>query len=104
MGRLGVVFAVGEPGGPWVRVDTGLHGSTGLIGRALVRRFGAGPKTSCRSAGSFRPSCATVVYPGVRISTQSWKSFGPLRSGPAGAAPSTASMAGASSRVDASIR
>jgi glyoxylase-like metal-dependent hydrolase (beta-lactamase superfamily II) len=42
--RLGVVFvnvfALGEPGGPWVLVDAGLAGSAGYIRRAVARRFG----------------------------------------------------------------
>lgn len=43
--RLGIVFvnvfAVGEPGRPWLLVDAGLPGSAGLIRRAARRRFGA---------------------------------------------------------------
>jgi glyoxylase-like metal-dependent hydrolase (beta-lactamase superfamily II) len=42
--RLGIVFvnvfALGQPGGPWVLVDTGLKGSAGHIRRAMERRFG----------------------------------------------------------------
>jgi glyoxylase-like metal-dependent hydrolase (beta-lactamase superfamily II) len=42
--RLGIVFvnvfALGEPGGPWVLVDAGLAGSAGYIRRAVARRFG----------------------------------------------------------------
>src|SRR3712207_4815828 len=44
MARLGIVFvnvfALGEPGGPWVLVDAGLKGSAGYIRRAIERRFG----------------------------------------------------------------
>ena len=46
--RLGVVFvnvfALGEPGGPWVLVDAGLNGSAGLIRRSVEGRFGAGAR------------------------------------------------------------
>ena len=42
--RLGIVFvnvyALGEPGGPWVLVDAGLKGSAGYIRRAVEGRFG----------------------------------------------------------------
>src|SRR5215212_8687676 len=42
--RLGIVFinvyALGEPGGPWVLVDAGLRGSAGYIRRAVEGRFG----------------------------------------------------------------
>jgi glyoxylase-like metal-dependent hydrolase (beta-lactamase superfamily II) len=45
VGRLGIlfvnVFALGEPGGPWLLVDAGLPGSAGVIRRAVARRFGA---------------------------------------------------------------
>lgn len=48
VGRLGIlfvnVFALGEPGGPWLLVDAGLTGSAGLIRRAVARRFGAGAR------------------------------------------------------------
>jgi glyoxylase-like metal-dependent hydrolase (beta-lactamase superfamily II) len=48
VGRLGIVFvnvfALGEPGGPWLLVDAGLAGSSGLIRRAAARRFGAGAR------------------------------------------------------------
>lgn len=48
VGRLGIlfvnVFALGEPGGPWLLVDAGLAGSAGLIRRAAARRFGAGAR------------------------------------------------------------
>ena len=44
--RLGIVFvnvfALGEPGGPWVLVDAGLKGSAGYIRRAMEGRFGDG--------------------------------------------------------------
>ncbi len=46
--RLGIVFvnvfALGEPGGPWLLVDAGLWGSAGYIRRAVARRFGAGAR------------------------------------------------------------
>ncbi len=46
--RLGVVFvnvfALGEPGGPWVLVDAGLPGSAGYIRRAVADRFGTGAR------------------------------------------------------------
>jgi glyoxylase-like metal-dependent hydrolase (beta-lactamase superfamily II) len=46
--RLGIVFvnvfALGEPGGPWVLVDAGLKGSAGYIRRAIERRFGDGSR------------------------------------------------------------
>ena len=45
VGRLGIlfvnIFALGEPGGPWLLVDAGLPGSAGVIRRAVARRFGA---------------------------------------------------------------
>jgi len=45
LARLGIVFvnvyALGEPGGPWVLVDAGLRGSEGYIRRAAEGRFGA---------------------------------------------------------------
>ena len=45
LARLGIVFvnvyALGEPGGPWVLVDAGLRGSGGYIRRAAEGRFGA---------------------------------------------------------------
>jgi glyoxylase-like metal-dependent hydrolase (beta-lactamase superfamily II) len=44
VGRLGIlfvnVFALGEPGGPWLLIDAGLPGSAGFIRRAVARRFG----------------------------------------------------------------
>jgi glyoxylase-like metal-dependent hydrolase (beta-lactamase superfamily II) len=46
--RLGIVFvnvfALGEPGGPWLLVDAGLAGSAHWIHRAVARRFGAGAR------------------------------------------------------------
>ena len=46
--RLGIVFvnvfALGQPGGPWVLVDAGLKGSAGYIRRAMERRFGDGSR------------------------------------------------------------
>ena len=46
--RLGIVFvnvfALGEPGGPWLLVDAGLKGSAGYIRRAIERRFGDGSR------------------------------------------------------------
>jgi glyoxylase-like metal-dependent hydrolase (beta-lactamase superfamily II) len=48
VGRLGIlfvnVFALGEPGWPWLLVDAGLAGSAGFIRRAVARRFGAGAR------------------------------------------------------------
>src|SRR5215212_4737708 len=48
VGRLGVlfvnVFALGEPGRPWLLVDAGLAGSAGLVRRAVAGRFGAGAR------------------------------------------------------------
>jgi len=45
LARLGILFvnvyALGEPGGPWVLVDAGLSGSAGPIRRAAEERFGA---------------------------------------------------------------
>lgn len=59
MRRLGVVFvnvfAVGEPGGPWVLVDTSLSGAAGLIRRVLARRFGARPEATVLTHGHFGP-------------------------------------------------
>src|SRR5215211_4153389 len=44
VGRLGIlfvnVFALGEPGGPWLLIDAGLPCSAGFIRRAVARRFG----------------------------------------------------------------
>ena len=55
--RLGVVFvnvfAVGEPGGPWVLVDTGLPGSGGLVRRAVAERFGTRPEAILLTHGHF---------------------------------------------------
>ena len=46
--RLGIVFvnvfALGEPGGPWLLVDAGLRGSAGYIRRAVELRFGRGSR------------------------------------------------------------
>ena len=46
--RLGIVFvnvfALGEPGGPWLLVDAGLKGSAGYIRRVIERRFGDGSR------------------------------------------------------------
>ncbi len=46
--RLGIVFvnvfALGEPGGPWLLVDAGLAGSATWIRRAVARRFGVGAR------------------------------------------------------------
>jgi glyoxylase-like metal-dependent hydrolase (beta-lactamase superfamily II) len=46
--RLGIVFvnvfALGQPGGPWVLVDAGLIGSAGYIRRAMESRFGNGAR------------------------------------------------------------
>src|SRR3712207_6708971 len=46
--RLGIVFvnvfALGEPGGPWLLVDAGLPRFAGHIRRAVARRFGAGAR------------------------------------------------------------
>jgi glyoxylase-like metal-dependent hydrolase (beta-lactamase superfamily II) len=46
--RLGIVFvnvfALGEPGGPWLLLDAGLKGSAGYIRRAIERRFGDGSR------------------------------------------------------------
>jgi glyoxylase-like metal-dependent hydrolase (beta-lactamase superfamily II) len=46
--RLGIVFvnvfALGEPGGPWLLVDVGLKGSAGYIRRGVERRFGEGSR------------------------------------------------------------
>lgn len=46
--RLGIVFvnvfALGKPGGPWLLVDAGLPGSSGLIRQAARRRFGTGAR------------------------------------------------------------
>jgi glyoxylase-like metal-dependent hydrolase (beta-lactamase superfamily II) len=48
VGRLGIlfvnVFALGEPGRPWLLLDAGLAGSAGLIRRAVAGRFGAGAR------------------------------------------------------------
>ena len=48
VGRLGIlfvnVFALGEPGRPWLLVDAGLAGSAGFIRRAVARGFGAGAR------------------------------------------------------------
>jgi glyoxylase-like metal-dependent hydrolase (beta-lactamase superfamily II) len=48
VGRLGIlfvnVFALGEPGRPWLLVDAGLAGSGGLIRRAVAGRFGEGAR------------------------------------------------------------
>ena len=48
LARLGIVFvnvyALGEPGRPWLLVDAGLAGSAGLIRRAVAGRFGAGAR------------------------------------------------------------
>jgi glyoxylase-like metal-dependent hydrolase (beta-lactamase superfamily II) len=48
VGRLGIlfvnVFALGEPGRPWLLLDAGLAGSGGLIRRAVAGRFGAGAR------------------------------------------------------------
>ena len=48
VGRLGIlfvnVFALGEPGRPWLLVDAGLARSAGFIRRAVARRFGAGAR------------------------------------------------------------
>ncbi len=38
------VYFVGEPGGPWVVVDTGLPGAGGWIRRAAEARYGAGAR------------------------------------------------------------
>jgi glyoxylase-like metal-dependent hydrolase (beta-lactamase superfamily II) len=38
------VYFLGQPGGPWVLVDTGLPGRTGHIIEAAEARFGAGTK------------------------------------------------------------
>jgi len=55
--RLGVVFvnvfAVGEPGGPWMLVDSGLAGSAGLIRRAVAERFGRCPEAILLTHGHF---------------------------------------------------
>ena len=55
--RLGVVFvnvfAVGEPGGQWVLVDTGLAGSAGLIRRAVAERFERHPEAIVLTHGHF---------------------------------------------------
>ena len=55
--RLGVVFvnvfAVGEPGGPWMLVDSGLAGSAGLIRRAVAERFGTCPEAILLTHGHF---------------------------------------------------
>ena len=46
--RLGIVFvnvfALGEPGGPWLLVDAGLSRFAGHIRRAVAKRFGAGAR------------------------------------------------------------
>jgi glyoxylase-like metal-dependent hydrolase (beta-lactamase superfamily II) len=46
--RLGIVFvnvfALGEPGGPWLLVDAGIKGSAGYIRRAIERRFENRPR------------------------------------------------------------
>jgi glyoxylase-like metal-dependent hydrolase (beta-lactamase superfamily II) len=46
--RLGIVFvnvfALGEPGRPWLLVDAGLSRFAGHIRRAVARRFGAGAR------------------------------------------------------------
>src|SRR5215213_3310221 len=52
VGRLGILFVnvfalgepVGEPGRPWMLVDTGLAGSAGLIRRAVAGLFGEGAR------------------------------------------------------------
>src|SRR5215218_9117211 len=48
LARLGIlfvnVFALGEPGRPWLLVDTGLSGSARLIRRAVAGRFGEGAR------------------------------------------------------------
>jgi glyoxylase-like metal-dependent hydrolase (beta-lactamase superfamily II) len=48
VGRLGIlfvnVFALGEPGRPWMLVDAGLAGSAGLVRRAVAGLFGEGAR------------------------------------------------------------
>jgi glyoxylase-like metal-dependent hydrolase (beta-lactamase superfamily II) len=48
VGRLGIlfvnVFALGDPGRPWLLVDAGLAGSAGLVRRAVAGRFGTGAR------------------------------------------------------------
>ena len=55
--RLGIVivnvFALGEPGGPWLLIDGGLPGSAGLIRRAVSRRFGTRPEAILLTHGHF---------------------------------------------------
>ena len=57
LARLGIVFvnvyALGEPGGPWVLVDAGLGGSGGFIRRAAMRRFGVPPGAMVLTHGHF---------------------------------------------------
>jgi glyoxylase-like metal-dependent hydrolase (beta-lactamase superfamily II) len=55
--RLGIVFvnvfAVADPGGPWVLVDTGLSGSASLIRRTFAGRFGGPPEAIVLTHGHF---------------------------------------------------
>ena len=37
-------YLVGEPGGPWALVDTGLPGSAAFVRKAAARRYGAGAR------------------------------------------------------------
>ena len=57
LARLGIVFinvyALGEPGGPWVLVDAGLKGSGDYIRRAADRRFRARPEAIVLTHGHF---------------------------------------------------
>lgn len=47
------VYAVGQPGGPWVLVDTGLPRAGALVRRAARQRFGAGPRAIVLTHGHF---------------------------------------------------
>jgi hypothetical protein len=61
VGRLGIlfvnVFALGEPGGPWLLIDAGLPGSAGFVRRAVARRFGA----EARPRGFFSPTATSIT-------------------------------------------
>jgi glyoxylase-like metal-dependent hydrolase (beta-lactamase superfamily II) len=47
------VYALGEPGGPWVLVDTGLPGTAALVKRAAKERFGSGAGAIVLTHGHF---------------------------------------------------
>jgi glyoxylase-like metal-dependent hydrolase (beta-lactamase superfamily II) len=108
VGRLGVlfvnVFALGEPGRPWLLVDAGLVGSAGLVRRAVAGRFGAGagPEGIVLTHGHFdHVGAARVLAEGWDVPLFAHRLETPYLTGRSDYPPRDPTMGGAMAQITA---